>query len=162
MLFRWSISSWGSYAMTTTSSFSEGAYCIKTSILPNHLHLDHVPSSKPGYATFQQELLHVPSSHGRHSSIILPFSTARTSSSSTSTKDQLIYCARQLKVKCATAETAYLGGFGPSQISSAVYGLVEGQLHFATESGSFGLKFSFLCQPTQRHSYHPLKAHRRL
>jgi len=52
-----------------------------------------------------EELLQVPSSLGRHSSSIHPFSTAPTSSSSTSTKDQLIYRARQLKAKCAMAET---------------------------------------------------------
>ncbi|KAA1100638.1 Ubiquitin fusion degradation protein 4, variant 2 [Puccinia graminis f. sp. tritici] len=53
-----------------------------------------------------EDLLQVPSSLGRHgSSSIHPFSTASTSSSSTSTKDQLIYRARHLKAKCVMAET---------------------------------------------------------
>ena len=52
-----------------------------------------------------EELLEVPSLLGRHSSSIPPFSTAPTSSSLKSTKDQLIYCARQLKAKWAMAET---------------------------------------------------------
>ncbi|PLW48785.1 hypothetical protein PCASD_03238 [Puccinia coronata f. sp. avenae] len=52
-----------------------------------------------------EELLQVPSSMGRHSSTIHPSSTASTSSSSASTKDQLIYRARHLKAKCAMAET---------------------------------------------------------
>ncbi|KAI7961695.1 hypothetical protein MJO28_002184 [Puccinia striiformis f. sp. tritici] len=52
-----------------------------------------------------EELLQVPSSLGRHSSSIHAFSSASTSSSSTSTKDQLIYRARHLKAKCVMAET---------------------------------------------------------
>ncbi|KNF05214.1 hypothetical protein PSTG_01838 [Puccinia striiformis f. sp. tritici PST-78] len=52
-----------------------------------------------------EELLQVPSSLGRHSSSIHAFSSASTSSSPTSTKDQLIYRARHLKAKCVMAET---------------------------------------------------------
>ncbi|KAI7948318.1 hypothetical protein MJO29_009983 [Puccinia striiformis f. sp. tritici] len=52
-----------------------------------------------------EELLQVPSSLGRHSSSINAFSSASTSSSSTSTKDQLIYRACHLKAKCVMAET---------------------------------------------------------
>ncbi|KNZ60623.1 hypothetical protein VP01_1528g6 [Puccinia sorghi] len=138
------ISSWGSL-MTTTSPFGEKAQCMKISTFQQVVHAQN-------HNLLDEELLQAPSSLGHHSRSIPPFSTAPTSSSSTSTKYQLIYRARQLKAKCAMAETTASLKDETILEKTALFsrdndcvtsfeliesGLVKGLLRFATESRSF-------------------------